>query len=424
MQRDQSPSGFWQLGVVLVLGISAGTAIGWLAYTRATTTRPEMFSALQAINLGNDEAQASTQASLKAGEAPKYPVVEVVGTATHNFGVTQPGTLMKHTFMIRNRGQAPLELKLKETTCKCLTMGLDEKTPTVVQPGEEYPVELEFRSDKATESFVQKARIQTNDPHLARNVIKLQVEGRVVSRTTIRPESLEVSDLKASSSAQFNFNLYTFAIGEVDPQSIKIESITCDNPVMNEKLKFTWKPMSDVDINNEYQAKGGFEVTGLIPEGMPMDNYAANVTVLTSDGSEASLVVSLKVKAPVTIVGLANAHGNFRFFEEKQFLDFGLIDSKQVAEMDLLFNYRTEKKGQLDFKVAEISHPDVFQVELVGEPRRSDSATIVRLRVGVRPDAPPVLLNGPKRDNMGSVKILTDSVEAPEINLIISVSKN
>lgn len=423
MQQDQSPFGFWQLGASLGLGLVVGGLMGWMGYTKATSARPDFFSVMQATDVTRDGTMAVENANIKNGQLPKYPVAEVIGVANHNFGVSQPGVMMEHTFVVLNRGEAPLEMKLQETTCKCLTMTLDKEVPVIVQPGAEYPITLQFKSDKATESFVQKAKIKTNDPHPSRNTLRLQVEGRVVSRTTIRPDTIGVPNLKSASSARFNFNLYTFAIDDSDPTTIQIEKIICDNPVLDEKIKFTWKPLSESDIQAEYQAVGGFQITGVVPEGMPMQNYSGFVIVKTNDGSEANVGISLTVTAPVTIRGINNAFGGVRFFEEAQYIDFGIVKAGQTSEMELLFNYRTDKKGELDFKVAEVSHPDLLEVE-IKDIRRSPSAIVVRLRVAIRPDAPPSLLNGPKRNNMATVKIVTDSSEAPEVNLAISVSKN
>jgi len=423
MDNEQRSSGFLALGLCLILGLIAGSILGWQNYLSLSTSQPENFLVRQAIDARADGSLMVDPGEEDSSQSYNYPVAEILNSATHNFGVGRPGILMEHTFMIRNVGNAPLTLKLQETTCKCLTMTLDKDEPTVVQPGEEFPVQLQFRSDKATESFVQQARIKTNDPHPTRNTLKLKVEGRIVSRTTVRPDGVAVSDLQSASSTRFNFNLYTFAIDDVDPATIQIDKITIDNPLMEERLKFTWEPLSEAEVAAEYQAVGGFKVTGVVPEGMPMNTYAANIFVSTTDGSEAFLSISMRVKAPVTIRGLANQFGGVRFFEEAQFLDFGLVQPGRPAEMDLLFNYRTDKKGELDFQVAEVSHPDLLEVT-VKNVRRSETSTVVMLNVAVKPDAPPTLLNGPKRDNMASIKLATDSQEAAEINLSVAVSKN
>jgi hypothetical protein len=423
MDNEQRSSGFWALGLCLILGLIAGSILGWRNYVSVSTAQPENFLVRQAIDARADGSLMVDPGEVDTSETYNYPVAELVNSATHNFGVGRPGVMMEYTFMIRNSGNAPLTLKLQETTCKCLTMTLDKEEATVVQPGEEFPVQLQFRSDKATESFVQQARIKTNDPHPTRNTLKLKVEGRIVSRTTVRPDGLEVSDLQSANSTRFNFNLYTFAIDDIDPATIQIDNIKIDNALLEEKVKFTWEPLSESEVAAEYQAVGGFKVTGVVPEGMPMNTYSANIYVSTTDGSEAYLSISMKVKAPVTIRGLANQFGGVRFFEEAQFLDFGLVQPGRPAEMDLLFNYRTDKKGELDFQVAEVSHPEILDVT-VKNVRRSETATVVMLNVAVKQDAPPALLNGPKRDNMASIKLVTDSEEAAEINLSVAVSKN
>lgn len=423
MDNERRSGGLFALGLCLIGGLVAGSILGWQNYLTVSTSQPENFLVRQAIDARADGSLMVAPEQLDTGETYNYPVAEILETATHNFGVGRPGILMEHTFVIRNAGNAPLTLKLQETTCKCLTMTLDKDEHTVVQPGEEFPVQLQFRSDKATESFVQQARIKTNDPHPTRNTLKLKVEGRIVSRTTVRPDGLDVSDLQSANSTRFNFNLYTFAIDDVDPSTIEIEKIHIDNPVLDERVKFIWEPLSESEVAAEYQAVGGFKVTGLVPEGMPMNSYTGNIYVSTTDGSEAYVSISMRVRAPVTIRGLANQFGGVRFFEEAQFLDFGLIQPGRPAEMDLLFNYRTDKKGELDFQVAEVSHPDILDVK-VKDIRRSATATVVTLNVAIKPDAPPALLNGPKRDNMAVIKLVTDSAEAAEINLAVAISKN
>lgn len=423
MKNEQSPSGFWPLGIALLAGLAVGIGLGWYCYQSAANSLPDLFSVTQSLDAGKDGTNGAVKEQVDKGGQPVLPLLEVVGSPTHNFGVTQPGLMNRHTFKVRNRGEAPLELKLIRTTCKCLTMGLDKETPTIVQPGEEFPIELEFRSESVAESFAQQAEIKTNDPHPARNRLILKVEGRVVARTSIRPETgIDVSDLLSATSSQFGFNIYTFAIDEIDPKTIGIESVTCDHPVLSERVKFTWNPLSEAELAAEYQAKGGFHITGTVPAGMPMASYAATITVKTTDGSEATVGINMRVTAPVQINARNAKDSGFRFVEELQYIDFGLVKPGRATEMELLMNYRTDKKGQMDFKVAENSHPDIFEVE-VKDIRRAGS-TIVTLRIAVREDAPPISLNGPKRNNMGRIKLVTDSAEAPEINLTVSVSKN
>jgi hypothetical protein len=421
MQSENAVAGLLRLGLVVAGGVAVGTALGWQDYWRSAQGTLENFRVMQAIDSVERDSWGESP-SATASEPKTYPVLEVVGGETHNFGVTKPGVKLEHTFIVRNLGTGPLELRLQDTTCKCVTMELDKDKPTIVLPGEEFPVMLEFRSEKPSDSFVQQARIKTNDPHPSRNILKLKVEGRVVSRINVRPEVVDVPEMMSSVASKFGFNIYTFKLDDVAPDSVTVSSVTCDNPLLAERIEFTWEPLSEDEVKAEYQAYGGYRVTGTIPAGMPMNNYSSNILVTTSDGSEASLGVNLSVKAPVSIREISVQKSGIRFFEESKFVEFGLVPADQSAEIELMAVYRTDKKGDLDVQVAEIFPEDALEAEIV-EVRRTASAALVRLRIAVRKDSAPVQLNGPKRNSMGRVIVRTDSEEAQEINFAVSFSK-
>jgi hypothetical protein len=421
MHSENAFVGLIKLGLVVLGGVVLGTALGWQDYLRSARGTVENFRVLQAID--SEELQSFSGESSKSNlEAKAFPVLEVVGGETYNFGVSKPGVTMDHTFIVRNLGTAPLELRLQDTTCKCLTMAIEKDKPTWVAPGEEFPVTLEFHSEKPSDAFVQQARIKTNDPHPNRNILKLKVEGRVVSRINVRPEVVDVPDMMSSVASKFGFNVYTFNLEDIDPDSVTITQVTCENPTLAEKIEFSWEPLSEAEVKAEYQAYGGYRVSGVIPAGMPMNNYLSNIVVTTSDGSQATLGVSLSVRAPVSIRSVSEQKAGVRFFDESKLIEFGLVPAGQSAEIELMAVYRTDKKGDLDVRLGEVFPDTGLSAEIV-EVRRTASAALVRLRVMVPADSPPAQLNGPKRNNMGRVLLLTDSDEAKEINFAVSFSK-
>ncbi len=416
MDSEKDLSGFVRIGIAIVAGLGVGIALGWQDYLRTAAGTDEVFQVLQSTGV-------SGAGSTVSDAAPEtFPVLDVLGGETYDFGVSKPGVTMQHAFIVKNRGTAPLELRLQDTTCKCLTMDLDKETPTTIPPGGEYPISLEFRAEKPSENYVQQARIKTNDPDPNRNILKLKIEGRVVSRINVRPEVLEVPEMTASEESRFGFNVYTFRLDDVDPTAITISEIECDDPFLQERLQFSWEPLSQDEIQAEYHAAGGYRVTGIAPAGMPMNNYLTTVTVKTSDGSEIPLQVGLSVKAPVTVSSVGRAKPGVRFYEESRRIEFGLLQPDESTEIELLLLYKTEKKGELDVTLGEVSPSPAIQAEFVKIDRRAN-VTMVRLKIMVPADCPPIQLNGPTRDNMAKVTIRSDSPEASEVSFHVSFSK-
>lgn len=417
MASDSAFAGLSKIGIAIAAGLGVGLALGWQEYARTTQGVTENFSVTQAVDAGLAAASVNTEK-----EPPStFPILEVIGGEVYNFGVSEPGVDLTHTFRVKNRGTAPLELRLQDVTCKCLTMGLGKDEVTTVPPGGEFDINLQFRSDKPSDAFVQKARIKTNDPHPNRNVLKLQVEGRIVSRINIRPEFIEAPEMMASFPSQFGFNVYTYKVDDRDPAELTVKEIKCDDPVLQERLTYDVVPLGADDLGAEYQAAGGYRVTATVPAGMPMENYNAEITVTMSDGSQCPVGLGLSVKAPVMVRAVSGQKPGVRFHEEAKFVEFGLVQRDNPTEIELLYVYRTNKKGDLEVSLGDVTPADAIQAEIV-EVRRSASATLAKVKVSVRPDCPSVQLNGPKKDNMAKVTVLTDSEEAPEITYYISFS--
>src|SRR5215213_8688582 len=67
------------------------------------------------------------------------PKIVVEGGTVFNFGMMQVGDTQKHVFVLRNIGNAPLELTAGEPSCKCT---ISEFSSEPVMPGESREVLL------------------------------------------------------------------------------------------------------------------------------------------------------------------------------------------------------------------------------------------------------------------------------------------
>lgn len=427
LQRHQFQSdvnqrgGFAKLIMVIALAIAFGFIGSYLDYQRNIEGVQENFLVKQSSSVIDAVVVDPETNDRSEVGLTRFPVLEVVGGDTYDFGFTEKGVELEHTFVIRNDGNEPLELRLQGVTCRCLSMGLEKDDVTTILPGDTFDVTLKWRSDKDSERFEQQARIKTNDPHPRRGILKLKVIGKIVSPIRAMPDQLGVDNVVASASSRFSFNLYFFDTEQVKAKDITIKRIRCDDPTLEERLKFDWSVLSEEELRLEDKSGHGYLVVGEIPRGMPMNNYSTVFTVETSDGTETMVRFSMKVKAPVSIRGLVGDKENVRFFEEAKLIDFGLIKANETAELDLILFYRTDEKD-LKVELDPVVPEGVLDVKLNSVQANANGA-MARLSVKVPQDCPTVQLSGPDKSRMAKITLKSTSKEAPEISLYVSFSK-
>ncbi|MCS7190046.1 MAG: DUF1573 domain-containing protein, partial [Fimbriimonadales bacterium] len=77
----------------------------------------------------------------------------------HDFGEIVQGAVVKHTFIIKNEGDAPLEINARPS-CGCVTPYYDK----VIEPGKEGRIEAELRSAGFRGAQVKTIQVTSNDP--------------------------------------------------------------------------------------------------------------------------------------------------------------------------------------------------------------------------------------------------------------------
>lgn len=77
----------------------------------------------------------------------------------HDFGEIVQGAVVKHTFIIKNEGDAPLEINARPS-CGCVTPYFDK----VIEPGKEGRIEAELRSAGFRGAQVKTIQVTSNDP--------------------------------------------------------------------------------------------------------------------------------------------------------------------------------------------------------------------------------------------------------------------
>jgi hypothetical protein len=161
--------------------------------------------------------------SAPPGQAPKA----VVDTPLYDFGSALEGTMVKHTFTIKNTGQGYLDIRGVKTSCGCTT---GDPSKTHVAPGDTSEIAVAFDTHFQKGHQVRTITASTNDPDnpqvamTMQGIVKKQVEaqpGEVafgdVKRGAEQTKEVVVSDLNPARGA--------FSVGPVSNSnaSIKVE---------------------------------------------------------------------------------------------------------------------------------------------------------------------------------------------------------
>ena len=120
---------------------------GSAASTPATTTAPPA-------------ASAPTTASAPAPQVETGAPAIDFDARVHDFGTVNEGTVLKHAFVVRNQGNAPLVLSGVSTSCGCTAAAPAVDT---IPPGGSAPIDVTFNSRGFGGAGSKTIRVGSND---------------------------------------------------------------------------------------------------------------------------------------------------------------------------------------------------------------------------------------------------------------------
>lgn len=254
-----------KVGTVLAVVLLAAVAIAgtyWVA--RSDSGGPPEEAGVQTAGpAGPTEPTPS-----KTGPHPKVVLPET----TLDFGVMPVGETRKHTFVVRNEGEAPLRLGKPKTTCQCT---VSEAARNEIPPGGEGTVTLEWKPEGATPEFDKGAVLRTNDPKMPE--IRLSVAGTVDEWIRVEPQGTwNVGEVTGDVPAHLSGYLFSRLL-----DTFAIESITTTNPLLTVEAE----PVPP-EMLTDYEAKCGYRLRAKLAEGMPAGRISEKVVVKTDVKSE------------------------------------------------------------------------------------------------------------------------------------------
>jgi uncharacterized protein DUF1573 len=128
---------------------------------------------LKAMSITLVIAAATIVVGAQQKAAPKL----VLDSFEHSFGTIKAGTPLKHTFKVKNDGNADLEISNVSPSCGCTTTNFDKK----IAPGQTGSITLEIdKTDNYSGEVVKTADVTTNDP--SKSSFTLTLKAKIIAK--------------------------------------------------------------------------------------------------------------------------------------------------------------------------------------------------------------------------------------------------
>ena len=259
--------------VTLVLASIIGFALGkaevyWtLAGTPERLHLPDHSAAVAAGNIDYRTYSGSPKVELPEGN-------------TYDFGQMRHGSTMAHSFTVRNVGEGQLNLERKSSTCKCTVSNLTE---SVLMPGQETKITLEWRAQTVSARFGQSATFKTNDP--ANTELKLSIEGSVIDSFVFEPNHIDLGDFAPDSEISRDFMVYCYA-----EDDLELSKLVWSNPNTQDLVHLEFTPVTPDPNGKHARASKAYAASLRIDAGMPIGLVASKISFLTNLGVQIDML--------------------------------------------------------------------------------------------------------------------------------------
>jgi len=320
------------------------------------------------VNASNKSTKSNISIN-PVGPQPKA----VVDSNEYNIGVISVGQEGSHKFEVRNEGEAPLEIEIGRSTCKCTVSSLTEGE-NIVPPGESTEVTLTWKTNKAYKNFRQEAEIKTNDPKA--KSLYFTITGRVTPIVEMVPTIVwKLSHIKEEKPTKVSGQIYSNVIDE-----FKIEGIEASHKL----ISTDFSPLEQEALD-EIGAKTGYRVNVQVQPGLPVGLFRENITIHTDVNGGTDVVRYLEGTrfGPIEIIPV----GNTRWSAANSTVVLGRFRATEGANAEfLLFVSGLHDK---DFELLDIKCDDnAIAVEAKQDDNfKSKSRKRVRLKFIVKPGA-------------------------------------
>jgi len=355
------------VGTVVVLGNHApDNILDTTKELKVPASFPEQDAKREATRTPVDLPVAS-----KTGPWPKIAFDE----PNYAFGRMAVNAKNKHTFVIRNEGEADLILKEGKPTCKCTTFSVESR---VLRPGESTNLVIDWKAGEAPDrAFRHGGPVYTNDPKNAE--VNFTVEGAIDMPVELLPNLWSIGNINLDKTGTLRAAIASHLTDQLEVESVESPS---------GKVTVKVSPMSVEEIASEKWEKG-FRLDVEIAADIPVGKFEEDVKIHIKGVDQVPFVT-----AKLT----ARKHGNFilqplegaLFSADKMALQLGQFPASEGRHVKLLLIVN-EKDMTEPFKITDIEADPPFlkaSIEPIGDP--TGSVHRYALEISVPPGRPHV----------------------------------
>jgi len=405
--------------VAAVLAAGVGIGCGWMVHASRYSGNAEFGP----YKLGDRTRQDPVESVRQTTSSQEMPKVEVVGGDEFDFGVMEPGGEGTHSFVVRNVGKGPLELRIAGSTCKCTVGSLKD---AVLKPGEQTDIDLTWVAKSSSEEFGQSAILKTNDP--TRGEVNLKIRGRIISSMTMVPRNFSFGDVESGEPIVLESTVFSFNKTPIVPVGQ-----TFSNPIITQRSKFTVEEVSVQSTGSDEYASAvqAFKVRVDIEPGLPQGplrenfsfNFAPQSTLDENGKHDEDTVFHFTAETTGRIVGAITLVESRRVYngESGYIFTIGEVNPTEQTPYRANIMLRGPARESIKLSIGDVKPAGILRADL-GEPIGRSSTVLVPLTLTVDPAAPPTDLMGRGTDDFGIVVIKTDDPNLSPLELKVRFS--
>ncbi len=323
----------------------------------------------------------------------------VLEQCERDLGVLDPADKCRHTFMVRNEGDAPLKIVKAGASCKCTVSVLPSRD---IPPGMGGPIEIESRTEGIEGPFYHAAAFRTNDPRTPR--FELAIHGRICRYVATSPPSIYATGLKRGEPVELSALIYSEAWDDF--------SLTNSLSTI-EGLSWELRPASPERLENRH-ARSGYLVVFRLPANRTETSFSGRFEADAQPiGEKDDKLLEKTRKVRVALAGKAAAIRTVYGpqIDRNGVVYIGILGPGESGRAILLLKVRGDHR-RIRILDARKS-PDFLKAEVFAESEELAEKGLYKIVVEVSADAPPGSHMAPEQ--MGTLRIVTDHPEMPEI---------
>ena len=331
--------------------------------------------------------------------------VAIAEETEFDFGVAKNQTNdHRHTFTVRNDGEAPLKFVGYDVSCnKCTFVDLPTEE---LAPGESCEIVVRWNVDTFEDHFRQSASVQTNDPF--HPLLRFVISGQVVRALEIAPRELVLSNVQAGVPAAVKARLLAYFSDE-----LRIVSHHFADAATAEYFEVETAPLADADLPPG--AKSGLELTLKLQPGLPLGTIQQTLKLTTNleDAPEAEIPIKGRVSGAVSIIGKG-------WDKDRNLLEIGPVRRSAGGHWKLTLVVRGPHREGLKLEPPEQTDADVLRITY-GEPSavKGGATTLIPLMFEIPPQSRLVSHMGGDTGKLAVVTIPTNKSELGRVKMLV-----